>query len=61
MLRRVTLVRTDFSEALSPSESSVHTRVTRRNSPEDAILHSRRCVNPKSYRNETFLLCEIWW
>jgi hypothetical protein len=64
MLRRVALVRTDISEALSASiirvtrigeigttlaVTSVLTRATRRNIPEDAILHSHRRENLKSY------------
>jgi hypothetical protein len=36
-------------EALSSSETSVFTRATRRNTTEDAILHSYRRENFKSY------------
>jgi hypothetical protein len=38
-------------EAIRSSETSVHTRSTRRHIPEDGILHSHRRENLKSYNN----------
>jgi hypothetical protein len=39
-----------MKEAPSSSETSVLTRVTWRNNPEDTILHSHRRENIKSYK-----------
>jgi hypothetical protein len=62
LLRRVALVRTNVSEepgaafitrlkeAPGSTETLVIKRATRRNNPEDTILHSHRRENIKSYK-----------
>jgi hypothetical protein len=54
LLRRVALVRIDVSEAPGSSETSVLTRATQRNNPEDTILHSHRRENFKSYKENIY-------
>jgi hypothetical protein len=50
------LLVTLMMEALSSSETSVLTRATRCNIPEDAILHSHCCENLVSYD-----VNDVWW
>jgi hypothetical protein len=45
-----------MKEALSSSATSVLTRATRRNFPEDAILHGHRSENLKFYMDKSTLL-----
>jgi hypothetical protein len=46
-------------EAIRSSETSVHTRSTRRHIPGGGILYSHRCENLKSYIKLKLSLCVI--
>jgi hypothetical protein len=50
MLRLVAILRTDNSEERSSSETSVLISATRRNIPEEGIVHSHRHDNLKCHK-----------
>jgi hypothetical protein len=49
-----------MKEALSSSETSILTRATRHNIPEDTILHSHRRRNLNSYIANNLFLIKMW-